>query len=471
MNPSYTRTRLSPLLLATILAAGALVVWIFVYALVYFPSLRELSIRDTLQFSTDGRAVLVSAVTTPYPRTVFRTLDGQEIEPDSIEVQSFYTGLPDLVGPEPDESNWRHRVHGFGEAHPVPTFWYLVHDDGEPGHAYFVGYDAKTRRRVGFIGLHGFDAELPNVEQRFLIDRRLLAHGSFAGRRASEGRLPNIASGSPELVYLVADESLHAVDLERRTVEVIALPGKVLGARNLVEPVIVPDERHVVYRDRIAVRLPDRMLVLSPKGETLRSLALPAAIRNRSLTLYPTTGTESVLVANAGRKTPAEIYWFDAQGNVERHEQYKEPYVDPRPAVWIATTETPVPLLLAAGFLVMVPLREVRLGDALDFPTAVAESLPDVWAPLLMVSLASAVLAVVAYRRQRRLAGRGALAWAAFVFLAGPPGLVGYWLHRRWPPVERCAKCGVTVPRDRQQCPVCAAEFAPPAPEGIEAFA
>jgi hypothetical protein len=471
MNPSYTRTWLAPLLLATILAAGALIVWIFVYSLVGLPSLGELRIRDTLKFSTDGRTVLVSVVTTPYPRTVYRTLDGQEIEPDSIEVQSLHTGLPGPVGPAPEESYWRHRVHGFGEAHPVPTFWYLVHDDGKPGHAYFVGYDAATRRRVGYIGLKGFDAELPGVEQRFLIDRRLLAYGSFAGRSASEGRSPNITSGSPELVYVVANESLHAVDLERRTVEAIALPGKVLGATNLDEPVIVPDERHVIYRDRIAVRLADQMLVLSLKGETLRSLAIPDAIRNRSLALYTTTGPESVLIAEPGRKIPAEIYWFDAQGNVARHEQHKEPYVNRRAFALFATTYTPVPLLLAAGWLVAEPLLEVRLGDAPDFRTAVAEALSNVWAPLLMVSLVSATLAVVAFRRQRRLAGRGALAWAAFVFLVGPPGLVGYWLHRRWPPVERCEKCGVTVPRDRQQCLVCAAEFAPPAREGIEVFA
>jgi hypothetical protein len=83
----------------------------------------------------------------------------------------------------------------------------------------------------------------------------------------------------------------------------------------------------------------------------------------------------------------------------------------------------------------------------------------------------SLLLAAWCYRRHRRFEERGALVWAAFVFLTGPAGIVGYLLHRRWPASERCAACGTVVPRDREECLACEAQFPPPAPEGIEIFA
>ena len=82
-----------------------------------------------------------------------------------------------------------------------------------------------------------------------------------------------------------------------------------------------------------------------------------------------------------------------------------------------------------------------------------------------------AYLAWLCYRRQRRLHLPWTGAWVAFVFLFGVPGLVGYLVHRRWPPVTPCEGCGQAVPRDRPACARCGQEFSPPPPTGKEIFA
>jgi hypothetical protein len=81
------------------------------------------------------------------------------------------------------------------------------------------------------------------------------------------------------------------------------------------------------------------------------------------------------------------------------------------------------------------------------------------------------VSAVVCYRHHRRLGLPGTGLWTVFVLLTGPAGLAGYWLHRHWPATERCSRCGAVVPRDRQKCLACAAEFPLPALKGCEVFA
>jgi hypothetical protein len=81
------------------------------------------------------------------------------------------------------------------------------------------------------------------------------------------------------------------------------------------------------------------------------------------------------------------------------------------------------------------------------------------------------VAAVVAYRHARNYYGRGAVAWALFALVGGIPGLLGYWLHRRWPHRERCAQCGAIVPRDSDECLACSADFPVPTLKGVEIFA
>jgi ribosomal protein L32 len=90
---------------------------------------------------------------------------------------------------------------------------------------------------------------------------------------------------------------------------------------------------------------------------------------------------------------------------------------------------------------------------------------------LIVVTVLSAGLAIVVWRRQRRYGAAGTALWMIFVVLGGLPGLLAYRFHRRWPVLQACPACGETVPRDRDACAHCGAEFPSPAPKGIEVFA
>ena len=91
--------------------------------------------------------------------------------------------------------------------------------------------------------------------------------------------------------------------------------------------------------------------------------------------------------------------------------------------------------------------------------------------PLVILFAFSVVLAILCYRRHRRIAERSSLLWALFVFLLGAPGFIGYELHRRWPVREKCQHCGAITPRDRDACLDCGTEFPLPPLKGIEIFA
>src|SRR5262245_10066375 len=106
-----------------------------------------------------------------------------------------------------------------------------------------------------------------------------------------------------------------------------------------------------------------------------------------------------------------------------------------------------------------------------DFITELYSSLPHFLPALLAIGVVSAALATWCYKRHRRYSEHGAAAWAGFVFVMGPPGLIGYLLHRHWPMIERCQNCGKDSPRDRDACLHCGTEFPTPAMKGIEIFA
>ena len=98
--------------------------------------------------------------------------------------------------------------------------------------------------------------------------------------------------------------------------------------------------------------------------------------------------------------------------------------------------------------------------------------LPNVGKSTLFNALTAAgALAVLTYRRQRQLSLPRPLFWAAFVFLAGPLGYIGYLTHRAWPVRKSCPNCEQPTPQDRDRCTECSAPFPLPKRKGIEVFA
>lgn len=483
MNRNLDRSSNAPwMLLAAILSIGAVATWFVAFGIatmIYSWFGTNRSYIDQLVFTVEGQPLLQShnpngAYDGNY--AVYRTLDGQKIEdPDSLHLSQVAAGdeLPFSTGRDIWGDAWMWRIKTQLQIRPAPVAWYLIHDAQANGLAWFVGYQPITRQRIGYLGRSGFRQDLPPPPDRFSLPKSLFNHGGVAPAMDVGTNEPTYRSEVPA-EYLVSDESLVKIDLARQAVESVPMPDKVISVGTYTELTAVSDDRYATYENRLLVRLPKELHILTFEGEPLRTIPLTTPMQDAIVALMGTTTDELILIAHGeDHASPRELYWIGPGGEVTRHVQvnlYPPKEDNSRTVAWGVSTAMPVPAALLVSSILTVAMD--RSGDRpQDFASAYAEFARAAWPPFLVLLCISAGLAFIAHRRQRAMNGRGGLAWAAFVVLLGPPGFVGYWTHRRWPAVARCEHCGAVVPRDRGTCLACAAEFSPPAPRGIEIFA
>jgi hypothetical protein len=494
MNTTLKRDNLFlAMLLATLLSAGAWVAWMIlcaVTALVIAQALSDPHSRATLTLTVDGEPLLQSWATPGYIKRVIRTLAGRLIEDaDSYVEQTMYRD--ELAGPHErlvDPVPWNYRIRGFLRSQPSPVFWYLMRPAQATGGAYFVGYDPVSRRLIGYLGLKGFASDIPAVDEQFVMSHLSTVGGEFAPNSNSTFGTEPITQprDGSEALFVISNGSLYRIDFRRQAVRSVKLPAQVISVGTVDEPILVADDRRAISKHRVAARMEDHVAVLDFDGQILTSVTIPPELRDVSFALYDTVGDEWMAVQNQSGswQLPTDIYWFDVEGKITRREQVDlSPGLknDPRKQAWSTATVFPMPLPLAIGGYIFRPLSDwsesyvlasrANHAERPDFRTALAQSVADSWLPFLLVCLVSAAAAIVCHRHQRRVGAEHAMVWALFVFLMGLPGLIGYWIHRKWPPRERCTACGDNSPRDRQQCLACAVEFPPPVLLGSEILA
>src|SRR5207248_386496 len=96
-------------------------------------------------------------------------LEGQSVPPPDNESEEVLRRfeLP-AVPPEranTGETGWDQRIRSFTDYGFPAVYWYFVCEGQPDGTGYFVGYDSKSRARVGFLGTAGFRTEtLPSEE-------------------------------------------------------------------------------------------------------------------------------------------------------------------------------------------------------------------------------------------------------------------------------------------------------------------
>jgi hypothetical protein len=251
----------------------------------------------------------------------------------------------------------------------------------------------------------------------------------------------------------------------------VALPEPAISVAVTKEP--RPEGDDLEEDVRLLVRTPEHILVLEWEDEILRKIPIPMALAAKEIQVNLPLGAEVVLAetlrTDGGPPFTHELYWLDKGGRVTRHESVAIADVNSLdiPFVRLATCAIPSPAVLATfGFLMAG-----SAGPDVDV-TKVRWKIWDMsWRLYSLVCLLSVVLAVYAFRHQRRYEPRTAFAWAVFVFLLGPAGLLGYLAHRRWPTLDECTACHARVPRNREYCQACQAEFPAPALLGGEVFA
>jgi len=481
--------------LAVLVALGLGVVWVAVVA--WCESLIDDSLRPDheyryVQVLADGTPIVISRPQHDYSAQVWTTLDGKKLSAEDRGRVGFLTAdyLPGLGSyyAAPRTLPWSRRFAMFSDRNEPPTYWFFINSGEREGSGYFEGFDSKSKLRVGYLGTAGFRNDLPPPDERFEMDGR-----AFACRAAVSGAYQSFGDADftyvfrdhpgakfpPWAGFMISGSKILRFDLrEGASKTILDLPGAfALGAT-------MPASSREQAKDRpawqprpiyLTIRTADTLVIADPDGRELDRYVIPESLRGESARFY-LLPDHTMLATSLQRHegdSQTELVWFDRSGAVSRRDAVvtMRASILGKPAAekWVQAAIVPSPIALAT-LRVVLALSSGAAGR--EGPASVLTSdLSQAWPALLVVCLVSAGLSLVCYARQRRYAQPGTAMWMAFVFVTGVPGLLGYWFHRRWPVLEPCPACGRVVPRDRQSCADCRADFPRPAEKGIEVFA
>jgi hypothetical protein len=462
------------LLLATILAVGFAPIWGFVVSSL---------LQFVLPASPRAQSIVVRQDGTPLlshwdvaGESVFYTdLQGKPVEVDAAEPWLNWINLGLRSAEPPSVLSWRQRVRKFSDQRSRPTLWYVISDGQPHGRAYFVGYDAASKYRVGFIAKDGFRETLPPAEDCFPFS---------GGMRAVDDRIASLQDKNSYVTYnfdwpagedagnlkkwqlylLGDDQRIYAIDLRERTVGVAFTTPHIeacdLYAKSSKSPTF------------LLVRTDRQVLVLDQK-KVARTYTIPPELVTKSFRWAEVAPDQALAQwdeysLSISKRGSEPFVWFNESGHITRREKTTG-FLN----AWPNTSGS----LACPSFVVVVvtvcwiyPYELLLFGATDSWPIALHASLEGFWPSVVFVTILSALLAVACYRRQVRYAATPIerTAWPVFVFLGGLPAWVAYRYGRHWPPLEHCAECGALIPRDREQCARCRREFPLPQRQGFE---
>jgi len=483
----FARTSLVPaLILAAILAGGAVTVWGLAVGIVgggYLGWKTDRQVQESLRITSSGQPVLELWRAGSRQSHQFYDLNRQPVrlpQPNEYLRGCF---LPKAQYLSQGSATARFSILGLSGGHSAAN-WFLQYGDDRQ-HAYLVAFDSQSKHCVGYIGVSGLRLDQPPLDDQFAIGERSLNVGS----QALHSRFGRIESSNNQTapIVIISDDKLYLIDL--RAAEALGRPytqaeadraDQTVRLLSLSEPVVSmafapkPADSEAREQQRIVVRTSKHVWLLGLDGETLRSVSIPPAYVDRQFTVRFPPGDEILFedyrIAPGSREI--DLTWVDTKSAAIRSEHVtlrtQNDYV--WQIIWLGSAIVPSPAVLASCYGFFLTYDQHPFDDSLTAAkwTQIQSAS---WPPFLLVCLASAVAAAFTYRRQRRYGPRGAVAWAIFVLIVGPAGLLGYLWHRRWPVLEHCASCGADAPRDRGDCVACHTEFPAPRQLGCEVFA
>jgi hypothetical protein len=445
------------------------------------------SVNESMMVRSDGTPVIQSTSFYSYSghsynTVTYRALDGSTV-PRPGEKDRWLKGasltIPHYTGVFPLQGYMR--IGRFEDRQSPPAQWYFVDDGARDGRGYFEGFDTENKRRMGFIGRSGLRPDRPPVDDWFPMDGNKLASDA-AFTRHSIG--PNWMYGENSSVEfplwkvgMISGGQLLSIDLRNGSVKTLFESADLIAIG--LSTVTVSDETpDPNFHQRLAVRTSDRVLLLDGEGKQLTSYLVPEEFRDQGFTLYELETGKALLTVGqpvSYHEYPNDLVWIDTSGKILRREEVllNGSYygIDETENARASAVAAPAPVLLAFFAVVIAPNEALSMQRAANYSAALSHSLSLFAVPLLLVSLLSVVLAVICWRRHTHYYQPASGAWFFFVLLTGLPGLVGYLFHRRLPIREACPACRAVVPRDRDACAACGAEFPSPKPKGIEVFA
>lgn len=487
------RTPIRSLILASILAAGFLVVWACVGGMViapileaWFPKERIWPERVVIRF--DGEPLIGDAYINEAP---FRTLDGQDVpafNPSDAALTDSLVNGPSTRNERRWEPGWSSRFTQIGDnswkssKKTKAANWYFVCDGMVDGHGYFANCGANP----GYIGRNGLRCDKPPREEQFSFNSGLpiLAHGMY-----NQGRGTPIAydclsvdgKGNPWILDLLTEDGLMQIDLDNCTVKLLRTEKAVSAcvgwkASKSNDP---QREQSSTLETVVLFRTTDRIRVLDFDGDEQCSFLLPNELRDQDVTWNWFSEDQVVMQKkDADQRDPCQevrdLFWVNQAGKIMRREKVclKKEHESPTVGEKISLSLfVPCPGILAGIIALepgMVPSVEQK---SLSYLSSVCLAFDEMWPALLGSAVIGACLSPLCYCRQRKYGLPWTGVWTAFVLLFGLPGYLGYLAHRTWPARVPCPNCEERVPRDRPTCLACGREFPAPAMKGIEVFA
>lgn len=491
------RTRIWPRICsAFIMAVAAGLVWALAciwsgYMVSLFTGSSDY-VYETIVVAGDGTPLIQTYSSTQPGDPTFRTLNGKPYESD---VRSQLT--PGIIGNPPrppglmeQTLSWQQRVAGVSDNQRRPTSWYLIRNEAQLGQAYLVGYDEQSRLCIGYIGRTGFRRSMPPQEEWFDVGRRIQSwsSGIFAstgyvqsGGRANsqnyaEQRFPSWR------IFLIDGQRLLEIDLRERSIRTMLESPDLLDVAVASEAVSKadadpPQEPSNQPQYRVIARLTDRILVFDPPTSDKKEFSLPESLRDRALTTYLLGPDELLLeywLEEGQPYGPTQLAWLKQDGKFDREQTITLAHPDTgseRLATWMAAGMAPVPIGWLGVTTLLAPLSMLQVNQTKTYAEGLAKVFEFAGPAFMGVIVLGIVLAWITYRLQRKYRRPGTSAWATFVLLLGVPGLIAYWLENRRTKLESCDACGEVVPRDRDVCAACNAQFPTPPLVGTEIFA
>ena len=157
-----------PLMLATVLAVGFVVVWgLFGLWAVVVGEYVARGDDDSESLVFQDGTPLVASSSGRRGETCFRDLQGNETPAPKSKDDNRACRLPAHLPAPARALAWNERIRSFSDGRSPAIFWYVTSDGLADGFAYFVGFDSESNRCVGCLGTAGFRDGPPSVEERF----------------------------------------------------------------------------------------------------------------------------------------------------------------------------------------------------------------------------------------------------------------------------------------------------------------
>ena len=473
-----TKSLWRQVLLASVLGLGALAVWTvlgaYICALLPSPE-KPMGFGESVAFLADGTPLIMQRFDTS-AEPEYCDLERHPVVPELENGQLIPTFLSKTWG-NMGVFNSQRLADGLNPS----GYWYLVQAEGKENQkGYFVGFDSQSKHVLGYIGINGFQKNIPSRDEMISGVRRgeqeqglVYVTGAPIGRSVPmPGPMNPVAFKS--VFVPSSDGKLYLVDLQERTIRPVHQGEPLQSAAGFNTPF------NAIIRTKweIVLRTDRSVLVLDAQGHLQHRFPIPPAIQNEDFQFGVTNANEAVMESassegSLSNTTSVRLFHVHKDNSVaETHLTLLNQAIGLGFQAY-GGIQAPSPVLLAAMIGLDRGSEIYRLNLEPTLGAAIQRLIVEYRQTFALALILSALLAIACSVRLARFRATRMerIVWPVFVLLFGLPAWVGFRFGRTWPILENCSHCNAKVPKDQTECLACSKEFPAPIELGTEVFA